>query len=518
LRNSAIEHIVIVGGGSAGWLTAGAIAAKHCKNKNKHIKVTLVESPDVKIMGVGEGTWPSMRSTLQQIGITEAMFITACDASFKQGSKFVGWKNGDPNDTYYHPFTTPDGFTQANLYCAWQSLATKHSFADTVCVQGQLCEAGLAPKQLATPDYAGVTNYGYHLDADKFAHLLKTHCVNSLSVNHIVDHVTHIESEESGDIACILTKQSGSISGDLFIDCTGVKSLLLGEHYKVPFIEKKHLLFNDSAMAIQVPYEKSANNIASATISTAQECGWVWDIGLPSRRGVGYVYSSAHCDETQAQDTLRNYVAQSIDKKKVDCLSVRNISFEPGHRERFWHKNCLAIGMSSGFLEPLEASALALVELSITMLNDEMPVDREHMEIVAKRFNERFIYRWNRVIDFLKLHYVINQRSNQDYWQDNKASNSIPERLQELLALWRYQPPSRYDFVQNEEVFPSASYQYVLYGMDFKTESRHYKNGFDNSRMADKFFKVNQNKLAQYTAGLPSNRNLINQIRQRTGF
>ncbi|MFT6988822.1 MAG: hypothetical protein ACJASL_000787 [Paraglaciecola sp.] len=506
---------MIVGGGSAGWITAGIIAAGHSANQKNGLKVTLIESPDVKIIGVGEGTWPSMRTTLQQMGISESLFISTCGASFKQGSKFVGWKTGDPGDMYYHPFMTPPGYTSSNLHSAWQNLSTNTSFADTVCVQGQISEAGRAPKQIATPDYAGVTNYGYHLDAEKFVKMLQAHCVNTLGVKHVLDHVTHIESAENADIASIGTKQSGNIAGDLFVDCTGVKSLLLGQHYKIPFIEKKDVLFNDSAITVQVPYEEGADTIASATISTAQECGWVWDIGLPSRRGTGYVYSSAHCDEAKAQDTFREYLAQSIGHKKAENLSPRRISFVPGHREKFWHKNCIAIGMSSGFLEPLEASALALVELSVTMLNDEMPVTRQHMDIVSKRFNERFIYRWDRVIDFLKLHYVLNQRTGQEYWQDNHNPSGISDRLQELLALWRYQSPSRYDFIQNEEVFPSASYQFVLYGMGFKTESRPTQKQCDNMKIANQYFSDNKTKLAQYMAGLPSNRDLINQICQR---
>lgn len=518
MKDNAIKHVVIVGGGSAGWMTAGLLASKHCTNKSNGLKVTLIESPDVKIIGVGEGTWPSMRTSLQQMGISESMFISTCGASFKQGSKFVGWKTGEPGDMYYHPFMTPPGYTSTNLHHAWQNLSTTTSFADTVCMQGLISEAGKAPKQAATPDYAGVTNYGYHLDAEKFVKMLQTHCVNNLGVKHVLDHVTHIASAENEDIASIGTTQSGNITGDLFIDCTGVKSLLLGQHFKVPFIEKKDILFNDSAITVQVPYEEGADAIASATISTAQDCGWVWDIGLPSRRGTGYVYSSAHCDETKAQDTLRKYLAQSIGQKKADNLSPRYISFVPGHREKFWHKNCVAVGMSSGFLEPLEASALALVELSVTMLSDEMPVSRQHMDIVSKRFNSRFTYRWERVIDFLKLHYVLSKRTGQEYWQDNRSTSSISERLQELLALWRYQSPSRYDFIQNEEVFPSASYQYVLYGMDFKTDSRLIQNQSDDIKVTNDIFNDNQAKLAQYMAGLPSNRDLINQICKRSGL
>ena len=150
--------------------------------------------------------------------------------------------------------------------------------------------------------------------------------------------------------------------------------------------------------------------------------------------------------------------------------SPRKLSFNPGYRETFWHRNCVAIGLSAGFIEPLEASALALVELSAAMLSDQMPATREAMDIVARRFNDSFTYRWERVIDFLKLHYVLTQRTDSAFWRDNCRAESIPDRLREQLTLWRHQPPSRYDFYRVEEVFPSASYQYVLYGMGFRPE------------------------------------------------
>jgi len=170
--------------------------------------------------------------------------------------------------------------------------------------------------------------------------------------------------------------------------------------------------------------------------------------------------------------------------------------------------------MSAGFLEPLEASALAMIELSATMLCEEFPANRTHMDIIAKRFNKRFDYRWQRTIEFLKLHYVLSQRRDSVYWRENQVLESIPERLQELTALWRHQAPSRYDFVQNEEIFPSASYQYVLYGMNFETKSREHLSKFDDINIAMKIFDNNEEKLSKYLAGLPSNRALINHLCQ----
>ena len=208
--------------------------------------------------------------------------------------------------------------------------------------------------------------------------------------------------------------------------------------------------------------------MASQTISTAQEAGWIWDIGLPTRRGVGYVYSSRHSSEEAARETLQRYIGP-----QHQDLPVRKIPIRSGHRETFWKNNCVAVGLAGGFLEPLESSAIVLVELSAKLIAEQMPANREVMDIVAKRFNDVTMYRWGRIIDFLKLHYVLTQRTDTAFWRDNVDPATVPDRLKELLELWKYHPPWFFDeFDRLEEVFPAASYQYVLYGMGFQSESR----------------------------------------------
>ena len=193
----------------------------------------------------------------------------------------------------------------------------------------------------------------------------------------------------------------------------------------------------------------------------------------------------------------------------------RKLTFEPGYRQHFWHRNCVAIGLSAGFIEPLEASALALVELSATMLSDQMPATREAMDIVARRFNDSFTYRWERVIDFLKLHYVLSRRRTSAFWRDNVAPATIPDRLRDLLVLWRHQPPSRYDLHRIEEVFPSASYQYVLYGMGFRPEPAVSTRRADDCDRADAFFREAAALTGKMLAALPSNRELLTHIRRQ---
>ncbi len=503
---------MIVGGGSAGWLTAAVIAAEYGGRSDAGLQVTVIESPDVAPIGVGEGTWPTMRDTLRGIGVLESDFIRECDASFKQGSRFDGWVTGSREERYYHPFVLPHGYTETNLAAGWLRCHADRAFASVASFQPHLCARNLAPKQASTPEYAAVANYAYHLDAAKFSLFLRNHCTGRLGVTHISDHVVAVVADEHGDIASLQLKSHDAVAGDLFVDCTGTQSLLIGQHFGIDFISRKSVLFNDSALAVQVPYLRENQEIASQTNATAQRSGWIWDIGLPTRRGVGYVYSSAHTSDDAAEAELRAHL--SGDGVSHAGLGVRRLSFEPGYRAQFWHRNCVAIGLSAGFIEPLEASAIAMVELSAAMLRDDMPATRSDMDIVARRFNDAFAYRWERVIDFLKLHYVLTRRTDTDFWRDNVRADSIPARLQEQLTLWRHRPPSRYDFHRIEEVFPSASYQYILYGMGFRPMHETGTRRSDHPDRAEGYFQETAQATGRMLAALPGNRQLIDHIRR----
>ncbi|PAJ72136.1 tryptophan halogenase [Pseudoalteromonas sp. NBT06-2] len=511
-KNGAIETVVVVGGGIAGWLTAGRVAARHKSHTTEGINVVLVESPTIPAVGVGEGTWPTMRSTLIALGISETDFIRECDASFKQGAKFAKWVDGTDNDFYYHPLVLPQGFAKGDIAAYWLAKDQKscgNSFSNDVCFQEAICEKGLAPKTIRTPEFDAIVNYAYHLDSVKFAIFLQKHCTEKLGITHILDNVEKINTAGNGDIASVSTKNNGDICGELFIDCTGFSSLLLGKHYQVPFKSCKDILFIDTALAIQVPYEDEESPIASHTISTGQEAGWIWDIGLQHRRGVGYVYSSKYSSEQQAREILAQYVGTKFDNAKV-----RKIPINSGHREKFWQKNCVAVGLSAGFLEPLEASALVLVELSAQMIAEQLPTTRRSMDIVAKRFNDTFLYRWDKIIDFLKLHYILSKRVDNRFWSDNRDPKSIPQSLKDLMELWQYRSPADHDFTSNNEVFPAASYQYILYGMGFKTDYSHAFHLLDDWQYAEQQFAQNEKMTQTMTSTLPSNRELLNKIKQ----
>lgn len=502
-----VKRIVIVGGGTAGWLTAAVIAAKHKSRMPSGFNVTLVESPNTPIIGVGEGTWPTLRSTLSRVGVSETEFLRECEAAFKQGGRFVGWTTGEPDDSYYHPLMLPQSFAQLNLVPYWLSRRNKASFCDAVCPQGRICDAGLGPKTITTPEYDAMANYAYHLDAGKFAPFMQRHCCEKLGVRHVLADVQHATFTQDGDIRSIVTEQAGEIEGDLFVDCSGFRALLIGQALGIPFKECGDILFCDTAMVIQLPYDDPSAPVPTHTTATAQSAGWIWDIGLQNRRGIGHVYSSRHISDDEAERELRAYVGPA-----GNGLSVRKIPIRAGHRETFWKRNCVAVGLAAGFLEPLEASAIVLVELSAKIIAEQMPVCREVMDVVAARFNATTGYRWGRIIDFLKLHYVITKRRDTGFWRDNTDPVSVPDRLKDLLELWRYQSPWFHDeFDRVEEVFPSASYQYVLYGMGYETEVEPDSLG-DDARVAERALRENAMHTERLRSTLPRHRDLLRKI------
>lgn len=509
-------RVVIVGGGTAGWLTAGIIASQHSlkKTPTQETEVILVESPDVKNLGVGEGTWPTMRDTLRKIGISERTFLACCDASFKQASKFVGWSYGQ-NEHYYHPFTAPSGYGNVSMAEHWSASQKEIDFESWVCAQGAICDNNLAPKLPQMPEYAFSLNYGYHLNAGKFVKILHQHCVDNLGVKYIQGHVEQVLSAKNGDISAIALTNGEKIDGDLFIDCSGFAAILIDKHYQIPFKPMRHILFNDTALALQVEYASDDTPIGSCTVATAQESGWIWDIALQNRRGIGHVFSSDFTSVERAEEVLLNYVT-SDPLLASQQLTPRTIKFNPGHRKTFWHKNCVAIGVSAGFVEPLEATALVLIEKSAEWISQQLPRDRDAMSVLAKRFNTLTLQRWQEIIDFLKLHYLLSNRKDSEYWREHQQANTIPESLHEALTLWRTQAPGIYETNQRSELFSSASKQYVLYGMGFNTEQKQLGGHCNNEaalikRLRNETLHITEKLLS----GLPTNRQFLSRVLEK---
>ena len=510
--NNTIERIVIVGGGAAGWLTASILAAS-CQRKGKpQQQIVLVESADVPILGVGEGTWPTMRGTLQKIGIDETSFMTACDASFKQGTAFHQWQDAGSNNQYYHPFSLPFNYFDSDCAHWWQASRIELDFAHAVSTQATLCDYQLAPKQADTPPFAGVVNYGYHLDANKFVALLQQHATTRLGVQHIVDYVDSVEGNSDEHISALNLRQYGRLTADFFVDCSGFTARLIGQHYGIPLTSCKHMLANDSAIALPCDYADKQANFASVTRSTAQPEGWIWDIPLPSRRGIGYVYSRQYCSDEQAKVRLASYIQADASLAITDIHSARVIRFEPGYRQTAWQHNCVAIGTAAGFLEPLEASALVMIELAATHLAEQLPQLSQQCAAAARQFNQSFSSKWQRIVDFLKLHYVLSSRNDSDYWRAMQHRDSASSQLQDWLCLWQTRSPNANDFAFRDEIFPAASYLYVLYGMGFRTERMTPGESLADAHKLNASWQKHQHQLRQQLSGLPANRQLLNQL------
>ncbi len=468
IEQDAVRSVLIVGGGTSGWITAAYLAKVWGAGQPGGIRIRLIESKAIGTIGVGEGTFPTIKRTLSVIGISEAEFMAATSATFKQGIRFVDWAKTPMNGQhshYFHPFHPPRMMEQVHeLTPYWlMGLAGNRPFAQSVCIQDPVVEAGKGPKRPGEPDYDGPLYYAYHLDAGKFADLLR-HKAIALGVEHIIGDIETVVRGDNGDIAHVTTQQHGDLSADLFIDCSGFASLLLGQTMQSEFRDMNSVLFVDRAVAMQVPYTDPQTPIATTTISTAQENGWTWDIALSGRRGTGYVYSSRYTDDDRAEAVLRAYVGPEAEK-----LSARVVPMKIGYRPRHWVGNCVGVGLAGGFLEPLESTGIVLIEAAAQMLGEGLP-RRGDMAKAAERFNRAMTTRYERIVDFIKLHFCLSQRRDTAFWIDNADPATSPDSLKALLALWTHRPPSRFDFDSTYETFNTHSWQYVLYGMGFKTD------------------------------------------------
>jgi tryptophan halogenase len=512
-KMNPVRDILIVGGGTAGWLTA-AFLAKTLGTQAGGPRITLVESSDIGIIGVGEGTFPSIRGTLSAIGLDEARFLRECSATFKQGVKFVDWVRprgesgpGRP-DHYFHPFNVPSQRPGAPdplpywLLGAADGLPDGDAFAAVATMQKRIADASHAPKRASDGDYLGPMNYAYHFDAGRLATLLATHA-KSLGVAHVLATVERVELAEDGAIASVVTRERGALKADLYIDCSGFRAMLIDRALGSRATPLNDVLFVDRALAMQVPYERPDTPIPSYTISTAHEAGWTWDIGLQQRRGIGYVYSSRHTDDARAEQVLRDYIG-----KGSDGLTPRLLKLETGYRKTQWIKNCVAVGLSAGFLEPLESSGIGLIETAAYLIGFLFPADG-NFEPVAKQYNEMMNARFERIVDFLKMHYALTKRTDSAFWTENADPASWSSTLRDRIAQWRCRPPHRMDFVVDLEMYPPSSWQYVLYGMEHKTDLSATRGAWPRMADARREFQTIAQVAGHALADLPPHRALV---------
>src|SRR5581483_9940703 len=390
-----IKQLVIVGGGTAGWLTAAYLARMLATATAGGVRITLIESPDIATVGVGEGTFPSIQRTLRRIGLDERKFLRESSATFKQGIHFVNWQHnpGTPGrNDYFHPFQSAQIRAGGlDLLPYWLlGLTPGVQLDEAATVQKCVADASRGPKRASDPDFEGPLSYAYHFDAVSFARTLRVRALE-LGVQLVTDTVEDVNIDHTGAVVSVATREHGSIRGDLYVDCSGFRAQLIGRACGVPFKSCLSTLFCDRAVAMQVPYARPDAPIASYTISTAQEAGWTWDIGLSTRRGIGYVYSSSHTTDERAEQVLRDYIGPAANGR-----DSRAFKFEAGYRETSWHRNCVAVGLSGGFFEPLEATGIALIEVAALLLARLFPWNGE-MEGAARQFNRIMRQRYERV-------------------------------------------------------------------------------------------------------------------------
>lgn len=354
--NRQAKRVVIVGGGTAGWMTASYLAAAF----GDRISTTVVESARVGTIGVGEATFSDIRHFFEFLNLRESEWMPACNATYKLAVRFENWSK--PGEHFYHPFEqvpTVDGFPLTDW---WLRRRPSERFDKDCFVIASLCDEGRSPRHfdgrlfaetvpgedephgLMMSEHQGKTQfpYAYHFEAALLAKFLTTYATDR-GVRHILDDVEHVALDEEGWISHVTTKEHGDIEGDLFVDCTGFKGLLLNKALGEPFVSYQDTLPNDRAVALQVPLDMAKERMLPCTTATAQDAGWIWTIPLRQRIGTGYVYASDYCEPEEAERTLRSFVGPAADDAEANHIRMRI-----GRSRNSWVNNCVAVGLASG--------------------------------------------------------------------------------------------------------------------------------------------------------------------------
>jgi len=479
------RRILIVGGGSSGWMTAAYLDAVLNAERPGEVEIALLESPDVPRIGVGEATIPSITHILSAIGIDEIEFLKRVEGTYKQAIKYVNWLDGN-GEGYYHAFGRYRSEPIDTTAMDWLASDRSVPFSETISAQPVICEAGLAPKTLEQNDVGPRFTYAFHMNALKFADYL-CEIATGRGVAHHLDHMVDVEMTPDGDIAAVRTRGGLRLEADLFIDATGFGGLLIEKQLGTDWVDCSKWLMCDRALTLQVPYEHSyPGYVRPNTLATAVSAGWIWEIPLQTRRAWGYVHASRFIDAEAAERELRAFVG-----KPAEGFEARSVPFKVGHRAQSWVRNCVAVGLSAGFIEPLESTGLYLSDLAAVMLSEHFP-RRSDYSSMAYRFNRIMLNRFYEILDFINLHYCLTRRDDTEFWREVRRPERINDRLQAKLEFWRVKPPTAGDFedqffpgqslepltgssaamdsrapIDTGGIFTLSSYEAILYGMDF---------------------------------------------------
>ncbi len=454
-----MRKILVVGGGSAGWIAASYLnSVLNHYGKLNRVHVTLIESPDIPRISVGEATIPSMRHVLNAIGVDELEFMKTTNATFKQSIRYQNWVKND-GGYYHHPYSR---FSTGAVDRAGQDwLASNRSmpFMSTVTPQTEICDRNQSPRvaSLAQRDYPLV--YAYHMNAQLFADYLRDFST-ARGVTHVLDNVTSIEMRENGLIRAIKTQGGKEIEADVFVDSTGFRSALLGTKLGVPYEDCSQFLLCDHALTTHIPYDKFfPGHVRPYTTATALSSGWIWDIPMNDRRSIGYVHSSAFISPDEAEAELRRY-----EGAHSEGLDTRRVKFHVGRRQH-WKGNCIGIGLAAGFIEPLESTGLYLADMASVMLAEHFPWKDDMFEAMAFRYNRIMSNRFYEILDFINLHYCLTQRADTPFWREVQKPEHITDRLKAKFEFWKMKPPTPSDFA--DQFFPGMSQQAKGPGVTF---------------------------------------------------
>lgn len=437
-----IKSILIVGGGSSGWMTAAAIA-KQVPN----IKLTLVESPTIPTIGVGESTIGHINQFLHLLGLNDTDWMPYCNATYKTSIKFIDFREnpGYTPHKFHYPFGVFDMTDKPRGIMDWflarvdNPLIDCSNFAEFFHDSILMTDANKLTKnedgQIRGFNFTNDT--AYHMDASLFGEYLRDKICLPAGTTHIVDTVVDVKQNSDGSICEVLTKNSGALKADLFIDCTGFKSLLLEQKLGVEFKSFHDTLLNDCAIATVIPYIDKEKEMENYTSCTAIDAGWVWNIPLWNRIGTGYVYSSKYATEEQAEEHFRRHLASNrmvvANQDRADMATFKHIKIKHGVHARAWEKNVVAIGLSNGFIEPLESTGLmltheAIVKIVAMLTMRQGRITQFDVDLFNHAFNEQILG----FKEFISQHYALSMRNDTPYWKAvsgeieyNKAMNDF---------------------------------------------------------------------------------------------
>lgn len=452
------NSIIIVGGGTAGWMTALYLAHK----LSSKVNISLVESQDIGTVGVGEGSTPYLKQFFEQLDIAEQEWMQATDATYKSGIRFDDWSHEYGYQSYFHPFFNEFDKKPAEMFFYNCGLRRRGFDADAnpdnYFTAAYIAEQFKRPVLLKPQDT--YVDYAYHFDATKLGHFLRDKA-KAKGVKHHVANVTSVGTDSAGQIKSVMTDTGLKLAGNLFIDCSGFKSLLTQKTLKREFTSYLDTLFNDAAVAIQTPTE-SPHKFKTQTRSKALKNGWMWQIPLTSRWGNGYVYSSRHTTALDAENELKAELGIAPDAD----VQVKHLKMKVGRVTQHWSGNCIAIGLSQGFIEPLEATALMLVQFAIQNLSEILETGN-FSNVDIRNYNDEMNRLFDGVKDYVSLHYLLNTRKDSQYWLDARGEIKISETVKFLIKAW----DRGEDFeaalkkVEGELVYLRPSWYCILSGM-----------------------------------------------------